>query len=298
MYHKLLSLFCLMVLGLLVSCTAAPSRGGKIIEAPMVLPSTNADSHTTPANYHLVWSDEFNGMHINTADWSYDTVATGWSHKFNYEWQDYTDNGTGGPNAFVTNGVLVIKATRKQPFNAKHSYDSARLTTQGKHSWQYGKIAARMTQPYGNGVWPAFWMLGDGGGTWPACGEIDIMELVGGSLGASKEGGGDNISFANCHWANFLNIHDSSGSQKIKINAPSNFHVYELEWSTNSIKMFLDGVKYYSLNTSPEAMSEFRQKFYIILNLAIGGTYPGYPDSTTVFPQYMYIDWVRVYQHD
>lgn len=302
---KGLGFLSILAIFVIVSCTTAPSGGGggggggggSINDAPMVLPSTNTDVYTTPSNYHLVWSDEFNGTQINTSDWGYDTVANGWSHTFNYEWQDYIDNGTGGSNAFVTNGVLVIKAIRKQPYNAIHSYDSARLLTKGKHSWQYGKIAARMTQPYGNGIWPAFWMMGDGGGTWPACGEIDIMELIGGSKGAAK-GGGDNESFATCHWANAGNAYASYGTHTTISGDPKEMHVYELEWSTNSIKMYLNGVNYYTLNTSPADMSEFRQTFYILFNLAVGGEWPGYPDSSTVFPQYMYIDWVRVYQHD
>ncbi len=248
-------------------------------------PSTNGGIFNPGTGYNLVWSDEFNGTTIDLSKWSYETKATGWSQSWNNEHQDYTDNGTGGPNAFVTNGMLVIKAIKVNNNYTFNSYTSARMVTKGKHSWQYGKIVGRIALPYGKGIWPAFWMLGNSG-TWPASGEIDIMEQIGNP---------SNKVYATLHWGEPDSPHASYGTSTTIAN-PLEFHIYWAEWDSNFIKMGVDSTQYFVMDITGPEKSEFHQPFYILLNLAVGGNWPGSPDPTTVFPQYMFVDWIRVYQ--
>ncbi len=252
------------------------------------LPSTNGGSYNPGSGYNLVWSDEFNGSAIDLSKWSYETKATGWSQYWNNEHQDYTDNGTGGANAFVTNGMLVIKAIKVNNNYTFNSYTSARMVTKNKHSWKYGKVVGRIALPYGKGIWPAFWMLGNNIDTvgWPACGEIDIMEQLGHQ---------SNKVYGTLHWGEPGSTHAEYGTSTT-INNPLQFHIYELEWTTNTIRIGVDGNFYFTMNITGSGKSEFHQPFYILLNLAVGGNWPGYPDATTPFPQYMFVDWVRVYQ--
>ena len=252
-------------------------------DSSISLPSTNGGTFNPGPGYTLVWSDEFNGDSIDTSVWSYETEATGWSHYWNNELQHYTDNGRGGPNAFVTNGMLVIKAIKVNDNNTFDSYTSARMVTKGKKSWQYGVIAARIALPYGKGIWPAFWMLGNNE-TWPACGEIDIMEQIGNP---------SNRVHATLHW--YDGGHKYYGTST-NIQNPLEFHIYHAEWTRTYIKIGVDGNFYFNMDITGPAVTEFHQPFYILLNLAVGGNWPGKPDSTTKFPQYMFVDWVRVYQ--
>jgi|GEM_PF-5207839 len=145
-------------------------------------PACSAEQARRSPFNRLVWADEFNGSRIDLSSWSYETTRTGWDHAWNSELQDYRDDGTGGDNAFVREGCLVIKAIRVNDANQYGSYTSARLTTKKRHIFQYGRITARMKLPVGQGSWPAFWMIGDDidSASWPRCGEIDIMELAGG----------------------------------------------------------------------------------------------------------------------
>ena len=236
-------------------------------------PSATADSWTEPAGYHLAWSDEFDGPDIDLSNWNYETEATGWDPSRNGEWQRYTDNGTGGGNG---------------------GYTSARMVTQGKHSWQYGIIAACMQLPYGKGIWPAFWMMGVAG-AWPANGEIDIMEMIGGE--GNPGGDYDNITRAALHWDN--SGHQSvGGTHLMPDKLAADWHYYICEWTATSITIKIDDITVFSQDITSSQFDEFRQPAYILLNLAIGGDWPGPPDSNTVFLQYMYIDWVRVYQPD
>ncbi len=288
-------LMYIIIILLLVGCNLSSGSSDGTISGGSFPSSTSSNSTSFPAtnggeydpgnDYQLVWNDEFDGTEIDLSIWSYETKATGWSQSWNNEYQDYTDNGTGGPNAFVTNGMLVIKAIKVNNNNTYNSYTSARMVTKGKKSWQYGKIVGRIALPYGKGIWPAFWMLGNSG-TWPASGEIDIMEQIGNP---------SNKVYATLHWEEPLNTHASYGTSTT-INNPLEFHIYWAEWDSTSIKMGVDGTQYFIMNITEPAKSEFHQPFYIIINLAIGGNWPGYPDSSTVFPQYLYFDWIRVYQ--
>jgi beta-glucanase (GH16 family) len=255
-----------------------------------------------PVGLRLVWSDEFNGPGIDLKNWSFETGETGWNMYWNNEYQTYTDNGTNGPNAFISNGCIVIRAERKERYNTFGSYRSARMSTENHRSWKYGVIAARIRMPYGNGMWPAFWMLGTDNreNTWPECGEIDIGEMAGGEYG-KKIGGGDSVVWGSLHGPDYsgdtakhANFSPTNAWPKTRL--ADDFHVYWVHWKPKEIVWYYDSVPYLKVRSSDVERWVFSHKFYIILNLAVGGNWPKYPDKTTVFPQDMTVDWVRVYQ--
>ena len=231
--------------------------------------------------WNLVWSDEFDGTTLNTANWVYD-IGTGGSGWGNNELQYYTNRTQ---NVAVTGGNLEITAL-KESYGGM-GYTSGRIKTLGKQSWTYGKIEARIKLPTGQGIWPAFWMLGSNFPTagWPACGEMDIMEHV------NNEG----VAHGTMHW-------DSNGYQYYGGASPnldfSQYHVYSIEWDANAIKWFVDGAQYWEGNIANNinGTDEFHKPFFILLNLAVGGNWPGSPDGSTAFPAKMYVDYVRVYQ--
>ncbi len=242
---------------------------------------------TAQANcYELVWSDEFNGTTLNTNIWNIEVNDFGGG---NNELQYYTDRQE---NLRIENGNLVIEA-RKENYLTRN-YTSARITTQNKISFQYGRIEARMKLPYGKGIWPAFWMLGESISSvgWPNCGEIDIMELV---------GGGTNDSKVHCtlHWGPVTNgNHPMYGTS---YTLPSgkfadDYHIFAVEWDEKTIRGYCDNTQYYVIDISKTGLEAFHNPFFIILNLAVGGNWPGSPDATTVFPQKMFVDYVRVYK--
>lgn len=243
--------------------------------------------------YQLVWSDEFDGTTINTSNWSYQVEPAG---RFNNEWQAYTNSSE---NAYIENGNLVIEAKHTGGELKQGNFTSARMVTQGKRNFKYGKIQARIKVPFGQGIWPAFWMLGsnikennpNGTVNWPYCGEIDIMEKVGGGIKEKELHG--TIHFWEDSKSKYTYI---GGKTTTPNNLSDNFHVYEVEWDEEKIIWKLDGVEYHRQNITGSDFNEFRNEFYILLNVAVGGDWPGAPNSTTTFPQKMFIDWVRVYQ--
>lgn len=236
-------------------------------------------------NYTLIWSDEFDSTAVNTNEWVYEVNGNGGG---NNELQYYTSRVQ---NSAVSGGSFKITAL-KESYLGK-SYTSARLHT--NRSWLYGKIEARMKLPYGKGIWPAFWMLGANINTvsWPACGEIDIMEMIGGTTTSS---GGDGRVFGTAHW--FQNGHAQYGLSKALASGrlADEFHTYSILWDEKQIIWYLDGVQYCVINTQPVGLNAFRAPHFIILNLAVGGNWPGSPDAATTFPQVYEIDYVRVYQ--
>jgi beta-glucanase (GH16 family) len=252
----------------------------------MASADVSADTWKAGPGWKLVWSDEFNGTALNLKNWKHETGNHGWG---NNELETYTDSPE---NASVRNGKLTIKAIKTEK-----GYTSARIKTQGLQSWKYGKIAARMRLPYGQGIWPAFWMMGDNIEEigWPKAGEIDIMEMIGGGKGR------DDTTHGTLHWeAN--GKHASHGGSKQLPDGHifhQDFHIFEIEWDANDIAWKLDSKEYFktSVNTAAyPTMGAFHQPFFILLNLAVGGNWPGNPNETTVFPQTMEVDWVRVYQ--
>ena len=282
----LLNLLVMSIVSLAVhSCTGDQK---KVIQS---VSNLNDNTYDPGAEWKLAWSDEFEQDTIDANNWNLQVVAAG---RFKDEWQRYTNSSE---NAYIDNDCLVIKAVHKSEVHGMDQYTSARLNTANKHSWKYGKIAARIKLPKGKGIWPAFWMLGanineNGGDTpWPQSGEIDILELYG-----SKD---DAVIEANLHYADESNSHAMMGAISCKLEQgifADSFHLFELEWNANRIAWFVDGQQFASASITADALSEFHKEFFILLNLAVGGTYAGRPDTTTKFPQYMYIDWVRVYK--
>jgi beta-glucanase (GH16 family) len=236
-------------------------------------------------NWQLVWSDEFDGTIINESNWTHEIGGNGWG---NNELQYYTDRDT---NSYIENGYLVIQALKEN--YSSWNYTSARLKTQGKVFFKYGKILARMKLPYSQGIWPAFWMMGENISSvgWPACGETDIMELIGGE-------NRDNTVYGTAHWADANGQHAQYGNSYTLSSGifADNFHLFSVIWDEQSIKWYVDNHLYNELDITSATLSEFHNNFFILLNIAVGGVWPGYPDSTTVFPQKMYVDYIRVYQ--
>ena len=240
----------------------------------------------------LVWSDEFDAVQLDPAVWFFETGdgseygIPGWG---NNELQYYQPD-----SAQLQDGMLKIEV-RKESVGS-FNYTSARINTQDRFAFRYGRIEARMRLPGGQGLWPAFWLLPQDSpyGGWAASGEIDIMEAV------NHGGSGDNIVHGTSHYggefpANAL----SSESYLVPTNVQDNFHTYAIEWDVAEIRWYVDGVLYAMQNnwssTGGAFPAPFDQPFYILLNVAVGGNWPGSPDATTVFPVTMEVDWVRVY---
>jgi beta-glucanase (GH16 family) len=239
--------------------------------------------------YELFWADEFNYTgHPDPKVWTQETGGGGWG---NNEIQYYTGNDL--ENAKVENGFLTITALEKSL--GGRDYTSARLVSRGKFNFQYGKIEARIKTPYGQGIWPAFWMMGESITQvgWPACGEIDILELIGGG-----GNGRDNTAYGTAHWDN--NGSYASHGNNIKLATgifADTFHVFSVEWTPSILRWYMDDKLFHTLNITSSGLSEFHQDFFLLLNLAVGGNWPGYPDETTVFPQTMEVDYVRIYKN-
>ena len=251
------------------------------------LPPTPVPSPTPAAwdreGWNIVWHDEFDGPELNRANWNFDIGGSGWG---NAEWQAYTDKPE---NIRIENGMLVIEAREDPSLPAGRPYSSARIKTQGLHSWKYGRIEARMKLPHGQGIWPAFWMLGDNNKGWPASGKIDILEFIGKTP--------DTI-YATVHAPGYSGGNGVGSSLVVSGESLKNdFHVYAIEWQENEIRWLFDEPEYFKL-TPADVPAEwiFDHEFFIIMNLAVGGRWPGYPDKTTVFPQTLNVDYVRVYQ--
>jgi beta-glucanase (GH16 family) len=246
------------------------------------------------APWQLAWSDEFEGADGSApspARWVYDAGGGGWG---NNELESYTDRPD---NSFVRGGSLVIRAAREDfrgTDGIRREYTSARLKTLGTFSQTYGRFEARMRLPRGQGLWPAFWLLGDNIDAvgWPACGEIDIMENIGrepgivhGTLhGPGYSGGqGPTALFSNPNGRPFAD----------------DFHVFAIEWEPSTIRWYVDGTLYAKRAASDLPVGTrwvYDHNFFILLNVAVGGSWPGNPDTTTTFPQEMLVDWVRVYK--
>lgn len=228
---------------------------------------------------NLVWSDEFTDGSLNTANWNYETGKTGWG---NNELENYT---TSVENVHLDSGYLHITALNPSGTD----YTSGRITTKGKQEFTYGKVVIRARLPEGQGIWPALWMLGGNISTvsWPQCGEMDIMELLGQT---------PNKVYGTVHWND--NGHKSSGgSMSLSSGTFSNgFHTFIFIWTPNHFKWIVDSQQYFALDRSGIPNFPWDLPEFFIFNVAVGGNWPGYPDNTTVFPQHMIVDYIRVYQ--
>ena len=251
----------------------------------MNVPNEGYESPLTREGYDLVWQDEFSGTSLNTGDWNYEigTGSNGWG---NNELQYYRQENTS-----VSDGFLTITA-KQEAFNGRN-YTSSRLTTKDKKEFTYGRIDIRAKVPKGQGIWPALWMLGDNISTvsWPACGEIDIMEMIGGSNREKTVHG-------TVHWSDASNSHAQYGGSKTLSEGmySDKFHVYSIEWNETHIKWFIDDVFFHQIDIRPGHLSEFHAPQFFIFNVAVGGNWPGSPNASTVFPQQMLVDYIRVFQ--
>lgn len=254
------------------------------------------DAPTSYPGYSLVWSDEFNGNSVDLNNWTFETgngCAQGICGWGNNELQNYTSQNTS-----VGNGVLIIEAREDNPGN----YTSSRLKTQGKQFFQYGRIDIRAVLPAGTGFWPALWMLGESISTvgWPASGEIDIMEMRGNEpnkvLGTAhwQDGGGNHAYYSS---ENNWQGQDTSPVLPSGTFADE-FHVFSIVWNSSSISWYLDDATqpFHVIDTTPSHTSELRGQFFLLMNIAVGGNFLPNPDASTVFPQSMIVDYVRVYQ--
>ena len=243
--------------------------------------------------WQLTWSDEFDGPDGTAPDssrWAFDLGGGGWG---NNELQTYTDRRE---NAVIRGGALVIHAARETFTGGdgiRRDYTSARLKTLGRFTQAYGRFEARIRIPRGQGIWPAFWMLGQDITTagWPACGEIDVMENIGrepaivhGTIHGPGYSGGQGIGAA----------FTSPGGPFAE-----DFHVFAVEWEAQAMRWYVDGALFQTrtpANLPAGSRWVFDHPFFLLLNVAVGGNWPGSPDATTAFPQEMLVDWVRVYR--
>ena len=232
-------------------------------------------------NYTLTWQDEFNGTSLSS-DWTHEIGNGSWGWG-NNELQYYRQQ-----NTTLENGYLTIRA--KQENYGGFNYTSSRIITKGNVFNTYGRIDIRAKLPYGQGLWPALWMLGENiySVSWPTCGEIDIMEMIGGN------GYNDRTIHGTVHWED--NGHASYGGPNSLSSGrfADEFHVFSIIWTPSSIVWLRDDIQYKSIDITN--LSAFHNDFFFIFNVAVGGNWPGSPDGTTVFPQTMIVDYVRVFQ--
>jgi beta-glucanase (GH16 family) len=238
----------------------------------------------TPTPGPLAWSDEFDGPANSPPDpskWAYDLGGGGWG---NQELETYTSSTD---NVHLDgNGHLIIRV-----ISSGSTFTSARLKTQGLVTAQYGHLEARIKLPAGRGIWPAFWMLGSNITTvgWPQCGEIDVMENIGSE---------PSVNHGSAHGPGYSGSHSLTARYMLPDNArfSDDFHTFAIDWTPGTIVFSVDATSYETItrsNLPSGAVWVFDAPFFVLLNVAVGGTFPGSPDATTVFPQEMVIDYVR-----
>lgn len=239
--------------------------------------------------WNLVWSDEFEEPTIDSEKWSFQIGngcpnLCGWG---NNELQYYTDREE---NVFIEDGRLVIRAVRER--YEGFAYTSARMISKDKGDFRFGRIEARAKLPEGQGIWPAIWLLptDEVYGSWAASGEIDIMEMVGHE---------PNTIHGTVHYNQWPNNQYQGGDYSSEADLSEEFHTYAITWEKDSIYWWFDDTNYFSIHEGQLPQAEqypFNEQFYLILNLAVGGNWPGSPDGTTKFPQQLAVDYIRVYQ--
>ena len=247
----------------------------------------NNAGYVSPQSYPgmtLVWQDEFNGSALDPKFWNFEegNGTEGWGNR---ELQYYRKENTS-----VHNGYLTITA-KKESFGGKE-YTSSRLTTEAKKEFLYGRIDFRAKLPKGQGIWPAFWALGANIRTtpWPFSGEIDIMEMVGGGPGK------DNTAHGTVHYEDGGHKYIGGSTTLTSGDFYDKFHVFSLVWTETSLKWYVDNVEFYKFDSTGANKDEFRRSYFLLINLAVGGNWPGAPNAGTVFPQKYIVDFVRVFQ--
>ena len=291
---------------ILTGCgTSGESASGEPILTSKEQGSSETDTSTTDAinvgvnteapkieGYELLWHDEFDGTTLDDTIWTREERQPGWT---NNELQEYTKSDE---NIFLRDGSLVLKAIKDES-DGKKKYSSGKIRSQGKEDFLYGKVVTRAKVPEGQGLWPAIWMMPtneDLYGQWPKCGEIDIMEV----LGSAPETAYGTLHYGAPHGEQQGTVTLTDGT------FASDFHEYSVEWEPGEIRWYIDGSLYHTANdwfSGEEGGDEkpypapFNQKFFVQMNLAVGGTWPGSPDETTDFSKAEFeIDYVRVYQ--
>lgn len=254
------------------------------------LPTATATSQSSP--WKLVWSDEFDGPAGTPPDpnkWSPSTGGEGWGNQ-------QLDYDTNNQNAYQDGqGNLVLEARKGDPngyqcWYGPCQYTSAQISTKGHFSFTYGRIEARIKIPYGRGIWSAFWLIGNNCATvgWPTCGEIDVMENI------SNQ---PNLVYGTVHGPGY-----SSGTYQLPQGKfADDFHVFALQWDPNHLYFMVDGITYHTVDRASFPKPGdwvYNHPFNIVLNLPVGGVWPGSPDVTTAFPQKMVISYVRVYTYE
>ncbi len=277
MKKKFIPAFLILLSGILVSCSK----------------NDNDNPIEVPEGYSLVWSDEFNGPSVDLTKWGYQTgdgtdygLPAGWGNNEKQIYTDVADNSA----IMNDNGSSVLAITAKE--EGSGGYTSARLTTKGLQSARFGRIDVRAKVAEGQGLWSAIWMLGDNIDTigWPGCGEVDIVEVLGHEA---------TVAYNTLHYTNSEKKH---GERQL-VNELSDgslardYHVFSLVWSPDAISFLLDGVASQPIPIGSD-MKEFLRSFYLVVNVAVGGNWPGNPDETTTFPQSMLIDYIRFFSKD
>ena len=272
--------FILLVITSLIACEDSKKK----VETP-------AGNEWDLEGWELIWNDEFKNPELNLDKWSYEIGGHGWG---NNELQFYTDNDS---TSFIEDGNLVLRAKvvpqgTGSPDNLRY-FTSARLRTSGKGDWRYGRIEVKAKLALGQGIWPAIWMLPTDWmyGGWPQSGEIDIMEHVGYDPGHVH---------GSIHTESYNHKINTQRGGSLKLDSIDTvFYVYAIEWFEDRIDFFINDDKYYSFqndNNNNFKTWPFNQRFHLLINIAVGGDWPGSPDETTNFPTEMKIDYVRVYQ--
>ena len=266
------------------------------LAAALLLAGAALAEDTAPEGYHLVWADEFEGDSLSKDDWYFESHEPGW---VNAELQRYV---TTDEVIQVRDGVLVIQPVKDVDSQGRTVYRSGRVNTFNRHEVKYGRIEARLKVPEGQGFLPAFWMMPQNEGlygSWPRCGEIDIMEVLGHDTRTLY----GTLHFGEPH------TQRQGTYQLAEGDFASEYHVFAIEWEPGEIRWYVDDIQYFATSdwfTAPAGQDEkpypapFNQPFHVILNVAVGGNWPGSPDDSTVFDERaaMYVDYVRIYQKD
>ncbi|HMH23968.1 MAG TPA: family 16 glycosylhydrolase [Puia sp.] len=251
--------------------------------------NTGYDAPTSYPGYTLAWSDEFNDTSLSTTDWSWESGdgCPGICNWGNNELEYYTAPPN---NLFFQDGKMIIEA-RSEVFGGKN-YTSTRIKTQGKKTFKYGRIDIRAILPTTKGLWPALWLLPQNNvyGNWPTSGEIDMMEEVGSEpgkvLGTAHYGPGPNSTYISRNYS-------LTGA-----TFNDQFHVFSLEWQQDQLKWYVDNILYSTVTKADVGSNiyPYNEQFFLIVNLAVGGNLPGAPDASSIFPQWLILDYIRVYQ--
>jgi len=306
MKYRLTAALCALVLllGILTSCASAPQQPEADIPSPtdevvkeFYIEDDFREDNTVPPElegYNLIWHDEFSGEELDSTIWNYETRKPRWT---NNELQAYTASSQ---NIFLRDGKLVLKAIKTVNEHGSVGYTSGKLNTQNKQDLMYGKIVIRARVPEGQGLWPAIWMMPTKQshyGSWPQCGEIDIMEILGSDPA---------LVYSTIHYG--MPHEQQQGTLRLENGETfsNSYHEYILEWEPAEMRFYIDDtltLKVTDWYSAPQGSEDrpfpapFDQNFYLQLNLAVGGTWPGEPDETTDFEHAEFIiDYVRVYQ--